>query len=58
VDFSNLSALSTAALWTATFAFAFVSGVVPFVLNVELYLLAVAVLTDASLLPIVGLAGG
>jgi membrane protein YqaA with SNARE-associated domain len=56
VDFSSLSALSTAALWAVTFVFAFVSGVVPFVLNVELYLLAVAALTDASLLPIVGLA--
>lgn len=56
MDFANLSALSTAALWTITFAFAFVSGIIPFVLNIELYLLAVAALTDASLVPIVGLA--
>jgi membrane protein YqaA with SNARE-associated domain len=51
-----LPALSTAALFAATFAFAFVSGIIPFVLNIELYLLAVAALTDASLVPIVGLA--
>lgn len=56
MDFANLPALSTAALWTITFAFAFVSGIIPFVLNIELYLLAVAALTDASLVPIVGLA--
>jgi membrane protein YqaA with SNARE-associated domain len=55
VDYSGLSAFSTAALWAATFAFAFVSGIIPFVLNIELYLLAVAALTDASLVPIVGL---
>jgi membrane protein YqaA with SNARE-associated domain len=56
VDTSYLPALSTAALFAATFAFAFVSGIIPFVLNIELYLLAVAALTDAPLVPIVGLA--
>jgi membrane protein YqaA with SNARE-associated domain len=56
LDTSSLPALSTAALFAATFAFAFVSGIIPFVLNIELYLLAVAALTDASLVPIVGLA--
>jgi len=56
VDFSSLSTLSTVALYAATFAFAFVSGIIPFVLNIELYLLAVAALTDASAVPIVGLA--
>ena len=56
MDTSSLPALSTAALFAATFAFAFVSGIIPFVLNIELYLLAVAALTDASLVPIVGLA--
>lgn len=56
MDTSSLPALGTAALWAATFAFAFVSGVVPFVLNVELYLLAVAAMTDASPVAIVGLA--
>ena len=56
MDFSNLSSLSTAALWAATFAFALVSGIIPFVLNIELYLLAVATLTNASPAAIVGLA--
>ena len=56
VDYSNLSSLSTAALWAATFAFGLVSGIIPFVLNIELYLLAVAALTDASAVPTVGLA--
>ena len=56
MDASYLPTLSTAALFAATFAFAFVSGIIPFVLNIELYLLAVAALTDASLVPIVGLA--
>ena len=56
MDFSSLSTLSTVALYAATFAFAFVSGIIPFVLNIELYLLAVAALTDASAVPIVGLA--
>jgi membrane protein YqaA with SNARE-associated domain len=56
VDTSYLPGLSTAALFAATFAFAFVSGVIPFVLNIELYLLAVAALTDAPAPAIVGLA--
>jgi len=56
MDTSYLPGLSTAALFAATFAFAFVSGIIPFVLNIELYLLAVAALTDASAVPIVGLA--
>ena len=56
MDFSNLSSLSTAALWAATFAFGLVSGIIPFVLNIELYLLAVAAFTDATAVPIVGLA--
>ena len=51
MDFSSLSTLSTVALYAATFAFAFVSGIIPFVLNIELYLLAVAALTDASAVP-------
>ena len=49
MDTSSLAELGTAALLAATFAFAFVSGIIPFVLNIELYLLAVAALTDASL---------
>jgi membrane protein YqaA with SNARE-associated domain len=56
VDTASLPALSTAALWAATFFFALTSGIIPFVLNIELYLLAVAALTDASPVAIVGLA--
>jgi membrane protein YqaA with SNARE-associated domain len=56
LDFSNVSSLGTAALYAATLTFAFVSGVIPFVLNIELYLLAVAALTDAPAPAIVGLA--
>ena len=56
MDTSYLPALSNTALFAATFAFALVSGIIPFVLNIELYLLAVATLTDASAVAIVGLA--
>lgn len=56
MDTSYLPGLSAAALFAATFAFAFVSGVIPFVLNIELYLLAVAALTGAPAAAIVGLA--
>ena len=56
MDTSYLPALSTTALFAATFTFALVSGIIPFVLNIELYLLAVAALTDASAVAIVGLA--
>ena len=56
MDTSYVAELSTAALYAATFAFALVSGIVPFVLNIELYLLAVAALTDSPAVPIVGLA--
>ena len=56
MDTSHLPELSTAALFAATFAFAFVSGIIPFILNIELYLLAVATLTDAPAVAIVGLA--
>jgi membrane protein YqaA with SNARE-associated domain len=49
------SGLGTAALWAATFLFALGSGLVPFVFNTELYLLGVAVLTDASPVAIVAL---
>ena len=56
MDYSNLSSLGTAALYAATFGFAFVSGVIPFVLNIELYLLAVAAFTNEPAAAIVGLA--
>ena len=49
------SGLDTAALWAATFLFALGSGLVPFVFNTELYLLGVAMFTDASPAAIVGL---
>ena len=45
----------TAALWAATFLFALGSGLVPFVFNTELYILGVAVLTDASPAAIIAL---
>lgn len=56
MDTANLAALGAAALWTGTFLIALVSGLIPFVINIELYLLAVATLTDASPVAIVGLA--
>jgi hypothetical protein len=56
VDPAHLPAFGTVALWSGTFLFALVSGLVPFVLNVELYLLAVATMTDAPAAAIVGLA--
>ena len=56
MDYSNISSLSTVALYAATFGFAFLSGVIPFVLNLEIYLLAVAALTGAPAVAIVGLA--
>jgi membrane protein YqaA with SNARE-associated domain len=49
------SGLGTALLLAATFCFALASGLIPFVFNTELYLLSVAVLTDASPVAIVGL---
>ena len=52
------SGLGTAALWAATFFLALASGLVPFVINTELYLLGVALLGDASPAAIVALATG
>jgi len=52
----DLSTLSTAALYASTFFFALISGIIPFVLNIEVFLLAVATLTDAPAVAIVGLA--
>jgi len=56
VNVPDLHTLSTAALWAVTFLTALVSGLIPFVINIELYLLAVAALTQASPVAIVGLA--
>jgi membrane protein YqaA with SNARE-associated domain len=52
----HVLALSTAALWAVTFLLALASGLVPFVINTELFLLGVAALTDASPVAIVALA--
>jgi membrane protein YqaA with SNARE-associated domain len=52
----HVLALSTAALWAVTFLLALASGLVPFVINTELFLLRVAALTDASPVAIVALA--
>ncbi|MCX6545262.1 MAG: hypothetical protein NTV05_12740 [Acidobacteria bacterium] len=55
MSFADLPALGTTALWAATFLIALVSGLIPFVINIELYLLAVATLTKASPVAIVAL---
>ena len=52
----DLPALGTASLWAATLLLALASGLIPFVISIELYLLGVAVLTDASPCAIVALA--
>jgi membrane protein YqaA with SNARE-associated domain len=56
LDTSYLPSLSNTALCIATFFLALASGIIPFVFNLELYLLAVATLTDAPAVAIVGLA--
>jgi membrane protein YqaA with SNARE-associated domain len=48
--------LSTLALYAATFLMALVSGTIPFVINLEIYLLGVAALSKAPAPAIVGLA--
>jgi membrane protein YqaA with SNARE-associated domain len=48
--------LSTLALYAATFLMGLVSGTVPFVINLEIYLLGVAALSKAPAPAIVGLA--
>ena len=56
MDYSTLSSFGTVTLYGVTFGLAFLSGVIPFVLNIELYLLAVAAFTDAPAAAVVGLA--
>ena len=51
----DLGALATPTLLAVTFLLALVSGLVPFVINMELYLLAVMLLTDASPVAVVSL---
>jgi membrane protein YqaA with SNARE-associated domain len=53
VDYTNLSSFGTVTLYAVTFGLAFLSGVIPFLLSIELYLLAVAAFTDASAVAIV-----
>jgi membrane protein YqaA with SNARE-associated domain len=48
--------LTLPALYAATFVVAFVSGIVPFVINIELILVAIAALSRAPAPAIVGLA--
>jgi membrane protein YqaA with SNARE-associated domain len=48
--------LSTLALYAATFLMGLVSGTIPFVINLEIYLLGVAALSKAPAPAIVGLA--
>jgi membrane protein YqaA with SNARE-associated domain len=48
--------LSTLALYAATFVMGLVSGTIPFVINLEIYLLGVAALSKAPAPAIVGLA--
>ncbi len=52
---ADLHALGTPALWAASFLIALVSGLIPFVISIEVYLVAVAAFTDASPVAIVGL---
>jgi membrane protein YqaA with SNARE-associated domain len=52
---ARLHELTMPALYAATFLVAFVSGVVPFVINIEVYLLAVAAFSRAPAPAIVGL---
>lgn len=56
-DFApGLGHLTMPALYAATFLMALVSGIIPFVLNLEVYLVGVAALTRAPAPAIVGLA--
>jgi membrane protein YqaA with SNARE-associated domain len=52
----DLHQLGTPAVYTATFLVAFVGGIIPFVINVEVFLIAVAALTSSSPVVVVGLA--
>ncbi len=55
VDFEQLRSLGAIALYATTFVVALVSGLVPYVLSFEVFVLAVATLTNAPIAPIVGL---
>ena len=47
---------TTFALYAATFLMGLASGLIPFVINLEIYILGVAALSHAAAAPIVGLA--
>lgn len=47
---------TTPAFYTATFLMGLASGLIPFVINLEIYILGVAALSHASAAPIVGCA--
>jgi membrane protein YqaA with SNARE-associated domain len=51
----NLGSLAAPMLYAASFLLAVASGLIPFVINIELYLIAVAVLAHASPVPMIGL---
>lgn len=50
----ELSSLTTPVLYAISFLMAVVSGLIPFVINIEAYLIAVAALAHASPVPMVG----
>jgi len=56
IEIPDLPSLGMAALYAVTFLLALASGLVPFVINTELYLLGVATLTSASPVLMVALA--
>jgi len=51
----NLGSLATPTLYAASFLLVVASGLIPFVINIELYLIAVAALAHASPVPMIGL---
>jgi len=51
----DVGSLATPVLYVASFLLAVASGLIPFVINIELYLIAVAALAHASPVPIIGL---
>ena len=50
----DLAALTTPVLYIVSFLVALISGLIPYVINIELYLIAVAAIAHASPVPMVG----
>jgi membrane protein YqaA with SNARE-associated domain len=50
----NLAALTTPVLYVVSYLVALLSGLIPFVINIEAYLIAVAAIAHASPVPMVG----